>query len=265
MSLRTVARKYAADTHRTKSAWVVTALFAVVFGFIGWSSGYSYGGEVNPLVAGGITNAAAVLVPLATLALGHGAVAGARESGSLRVLLAYPHSRRDVAAGAFLGRLGPILLAVTVGLVVAPMTYALRVGQLPSADYLTLVGFVYLWTLFATALAVGVSALVTTGRRAIAGGLGTYIGFLFVWDWLPSEIVRRTVPRDQRYPRPEWAQLWTSLDPVSGYTDATRLLRFRPDEPLAVFETMPFLAAVIAVWAVVPMALALWRFPRTDL
>lgn len=265
MSLRVVARKYARDTRRTKSAWVVTALFVLVFGFLGWSGAYNYNGEVVPLAAGGITNAAAILVPLTTLALGHGAVAGARESGSLRVLLAYPHSRREVAAGAFLGRLAPLLLAVTAGLLAAAIAYTARVGGLPGVDYLTLSGLVLLWTLFTTSLAVGLSALVKTGRRAIAAGLGSYIGFLFLWDWIPAEIVRRTYPPDQQYPRPEWVQVWGSLDPTAGFTGATRLLRYRPDEPLAVYETMPFLAAVIAVWVLVPMGLALWRFPRTDL
>lgn len=265
MSLRTVARKYAFDTNRTRSAWVVTALFVAVFGFLGWSSAYSYSGEVTPLVSGGIQSSAAVLIPLATLALGHGAVAGGRESGALRVLLAYPHSRRDVVAGAFLGRLGPLLLAVGAGLVAAPLAYSVRAGQLPGVEYLALAGFVLLWTVFATSLAVGVSALVATGRRAIGAGLGTYLTFFSVWDWLPGEIVRRVYPPEGRYPQPEWARLWSNLDPITGFTNGTRLLSYRPDEPLAVYETMPFLAAVVAVWAVIPLALALWRFPKTDL
>lgn len=265
MSLRTVARKYARDTRRTKSAWVVTALFVAVFGFLGWSGAYTWDGQVNPLAAGGVGNAASILVVLATLALGHGAVAGARESGSLRVLLAYPHSRRDVVAGAFLGRLGPLLLAVGAGLLAAPITYTVRAGQLPGVDYLVLVGLVVLWTVFCTSLAVGISALMRTGRRAIAAGLGTYIGFFFLWSWVPSQIVRRLYRREERYPLPEWAQVWNALDPVSAFTGATRLLNYRPDEVLAVYETIPFSAAVIAAWALVPMALALWRFPKTDL
>ena len=265
MSLRTVAEKFARDTHRTRSVWVATALFVAVLGFVGWSSAYSYEGTVRPLSASGIGNSAGILIPLTTLALGHGAVAGSRESGSLRVLLAYPHSRREVVAGAFLGRFGPLLGAVVAGLLAAPLTYAIRAGQLPGPDYLTLVGFVLLWTLFATSLAVGVSALVATGRRAIAGGLGTYLGFMFLWDWLPNQIVQRTYPPDQQYPRPAWAQIWNNLDPVSGYMDAIRLLSYPPNEPLAAYEGLAFLAAVVAVWAVVPMALALWWFPRTDL
>lgn len=265
MSLRTVAQKYALDTHRTRSAWVATALFVAVFGFIGYSSAYSYDGSVNPLASGGLQTAAAVLIPLATLALGHGAVAGGRESGSLRVLLAYPHSRRDVVLGAFLGRLAPLALAVSAGLLVAPVTYFVRSGALPGAEYPVFVGFVLLWTVFATSLAVGLSALVATGRRAIGGGLGAYLGFLFVWDFLAGEIVRRTYSPEQQYPRPEWVQIWGNLDPISGFMDGTRLLFYRPDEALAVYETLPFLAAVLAVWAVIPVALALWRFPRTDL
>jgi len=265
VSLRTVVEKYALDTHRTKSAWVVTALFVAALGFAGYSGAYSYEGTVNPLVATAVPTSAAILVPLTTLALGHGAVAGSRESGSLRVLLAFPHSRREVAAGAFLGRLGPLLAAVGTGLLAAPIGYTARAGQLPAAEYLVLVGLVLLWTVFCTALAVGLSALVATGRRAIGAGLGTYLGFLFVWDWLVNEVVRRTVPRAQRYPLPEWAQVWRNLDPVSAFNGATRLLSYPPDEPLAVYETLPFFAAVLAVWVVLPIALALWRFPKTDL
>lgn len=265
MSFRTVAEKYARDTHRTRSVWIATALFVAVFAFLGWSGAYDYNGELRALAAGGIGNSAAILVPLTTLALGNGAVAGGRESGSLRVLLAFPHSRRDVATGAFLGRLGPLLFAVGAGLLAAPIAYTVRAGQLPGVGYLVLVGLVVLWTVFCTSLAVGISALVSTGRRAIAAALGTYIGFLFLWSWVPSQIVRRLYPPEERYPLPEWAQVWNALDPVSAFTGATRLLNYRPDEALAVYETIPFSAAVVAAWALVPMALALWRFPKTDL
>ena len=265
MSLRTVARKYALDTHRTKWAWGATAVFVVVFGFLGWSAAFDWEGNVQPLATGGLQMAAAILIPLVTLALGHGAVAGGRESGSLRVLLASPHSRREVVAGAFIGRFGAVLVAVVGGLLAAPLTYTLRASQLPGTDYLVLAGFALLWTVFCSSLAVGVSALFSTGRRAIAGTLGTYIAFLFLWDWLPNQIVRRVYPSDQQYPPPEWVQVWNKLDPISGYTDATSLLLYRPDEALAVYETMPFLAAVVAAWAVLPMGLALWRFPNVDL
>ena len=265
MSLRTVVEKYARDTRRTKSVWVATALFVAVFAFLGWSGAYDYNGELRALAAGGIGNAAGILVPLTTLALGNGAVAGGRESGSLRVLLAFPHSRREVAAGAFLGRLGPLLLAVVAGLGAAPVAYAVRTGQLPGADYLVLAGLVALWTVFCTSLAVGASALMTTSRRAIAAGLGSYLGFLILWDWLPGQVVRRLYPPQQQYPRPEWVQVWSALDPTSAFTGATRLLTFRPDEALAAYETIPFAAVVLAAWAAVPIALALWRFPETDL
>lgn len=253
-------------SHRTKSAWAVTALFALVFGFVGWSTGSTtYQGTVRPLVVGGVQNSAGILVVVSALALGHGVVAGARESGSLRVLLAYPHSRREVVAGAFLGRLGPLLAAISIGLLAAPLGYLARSGQLPGTDYLVLVGLVLLWTVFCTALAVGLSALVSTGQRAIGAGFGAYLGFLFVWDLIPREIVRRTYPPDQQYPGPEWLQLWGNLDPVSAYQRATGMLAYPPEGPLAVYETLPFLVAVLAVWAVVPMALALWRFPGADL
>jgi ABC-type transport system involved in multi-copper enzyme maturation permease subunit len=154
---------------------------------------------------------------------------------------------------------------VVGGLLAAPLTYTLRASQLPGTDYLVLAGFALLWTVFCSSLAVGVSALFSTGRRAIAGTLGTYIAFLFLWDWLPNQIVRRVYPSDQQYPPPEWVQVWNKLDPISGYTDATSLLLYRPDEALAVYETMPFLAAVVAAWAVLPMGVALWRFPNVDL
>lgn len=265
MSLRTVAGKYAVDTHRTKAAWAATALLVAVFAFGGWTQGYSYDGTARPLAASNIQVSAGVLVPLVAVALGHGAIAGDRESGALRVLLAYPHSRRDVVAGAFLGRLLPILGAVGAALLAAVGAYAARSGTLPGSKFLVLAGFVLLWTVFCVSLAVGVSALVSTGRRAVAAGLGSYLAFFFVWDWLPTEIVRRTYPREQWYPRPEWARVLSKLDPISGFMDATGLLFYGPRDPLAFYETMPFLAAVLAVWTALPVALALWRFPRTDL
>lgn len=265
MSLRTVAEKYAVDTHRTKAVWASTALLVVVFGFAGWTQAYSYDGSVQPLAASNVQVSAGVLVPLIAVALGHGTIAGARESGELRVLLAYPHSRRDVVVGAFLGRLLPVLGAVGAALLAAVAAYVARSGTLPGSDFLVLAGFVLLWTVFAVSLAVGISALVPTGRRAVAAGIGAYLVFFFGWDWLPTEIVRRTYPREQWYPSPEWAQVLGNLDPISGFMDATRLLLYTPRDPLAFYEMIPFLAGVLVAWTVLPMTLALWQFPKSDL
>lgn len=267
MSFTTVTQKYAADTHRSKAAWVATGFFALVFGFIGWSAAFNWEGQVTPLANNGIQSAAAFAVPLVCVALGHGAIAADRSSGALRVLLAQPHSRRDVVGGAFVGRLVAILAALLVGLVTAVVVYSLRAGQLPGVDFLTLTGFVLLWTLFGVSLTVAVSALVSTGRRAVAGGIGAYLFFALLWDWIPQELYRRTAnPTGQYgYEYPEWVQVVTNLDPVTAYNSATQLLLFQPDRALATYETMPFYAGMLLLWTLVPMALALWRFPRTDL
>lgn len=265
MSLEIVTRKYAVDTHRTKAAWVVALLFVLVFGFMGWSAARNWNGEVTPLAGGGLQSAAAFVVPLVCIALGHGAIAADRESGALRVLLAQPHSRRDVVGGAFVGRLVAIVAALLVGLVAAVAVYSVRAGQLPGADFLTLAGFVLLWTLFGVSLSVAVSALASTGRRAVAGGIGAYLFFALLWDWIPREIHMRTAAESQRYQTPEWVAVVTNLDPVTAYNAATRLLVYRPDRALAVYETIPFYAALLVGWAVLPIGLALWRFPKVDL
>jgi ABC-2 type transport system permease protein len=265
MSLKTVTQKYAVDTHRTKAVWVATALFALVFGFMGWSSALDWEGQVRPLTTGGLQSAAAFLVPLVCIALGHGAIAADRESGALRVLLAQPHSRRDVVGGAFVGRLVAIGAALLVGLVVSLVAYSVRAGQLPGSESLTLAGFVLLWTLFGVSLTIAVSALVSTGRRAVAGGIGAYLFFALLWDWVPQELYRRTATADMRYQYPEWVSVLTNLDPVTAFSAATRLLVYRPDRALAVYETIPFYAVSLLCWAVVPIALALWRFPKADL
>lgn len=265
MSLKTVTQKYAVDLHRTRAVWAVTALFVLIFGFVGWSTALDWDGAVRPFVQGGIAASAASLVALVTLALGHGAIAADRETGTLRVLLAQPHSRRDVVAGAYLGRLLPIAVAVGLGLLAAVVAYTVRAGQLPGSKFLTLAGFVLLWTLFGVSLAVAISALVSTGRRAVAGGIGAYLFFGLLWDWIPLEIHRRTTSEPQVYPFPDWVVLVRNLDPVSAFNDGTMLLRYRPNEALAVYETIPFYLALLVVWTVLPMAFALWRFPKVDL
>jgi ABC-2 type transport system permease protein len=66
-------------------------------------------------------------IPMIGLALGYGAIANERQSGSLRLLLSLPNSRADVVLGKFIGQTLSLIVAIPIGYgiagVVALATY----------------------------------------------------------------------------------------------------------------------------------------------
>lgn len=122
------------------------------------------------------------LIPLIALVMAYASVVGERESGSLKLLLALPHSRADVVVGKVVGRTGAIAAAVGVGFLL-PGVLLLVVPRLSFRPGYYL-GYVVLTALLAAvfvAIAVGFSAAMRSQRLAIGGAIGIY--FLFVPLW----------------------------------------------------------------------------------
>jgi len=57
-------------------------------------------------------------VPMLGLAISYAAIAGERDSGSIKLLLSLPNSRRDVILGKFIGRCAVLTIAILSGYVV---------------------------------------------------------------------------------------------------------------------------------------------------
>jgi ABC-type transport system involved in multi-copper enzyme maturation permease subunit len=129
-----------------------------------------------------------LLLPLVTVMLAAGTLAGDHESGRLRTLQTLPVSRTAVVGGKLLARSIVVGSVVALGLLAGALVSWLRFGTVDPISYglflLVSVGF----SLSLTGITVAVSTLTTARSRAIALSLGPLLGcaYLGVDPGVPS-------------------------------------------------------------------------------
>jgi ABC-type transport system involved in multi-copper enzyme maturation permease subunit len=121
-----------------------------------------------------------LLLPLVTVVLAAGTLAGDAESGRLRTLQTFPVSRRAVVGGKLLARLVVVGCVVTLGLAVGAVISWLRFGTTEPVSYLLFTLVSVGLALSLTGTTVAISALVTARSRAVALSLGLFLVFAFL-------------------------------------------------------------------------------------
>jgi len=181
---------------------------------------------------------------IGVFAVGSGAtaIAGERQAGTLEVVLARPVARtvylvtHEVAILVVVATLLAFLLAgMAVGMAVAGYTGQVDLAQLP---LVWLNGFL-LWAAFTT---FSLAASASSDRSGPAIGLAlTYLLVNYFLEILGSF-----------WAAAKWTQSYSLFD------------HFQPTEILG-GHADPFDFALLTAVALVPLAYALWRFPRRDL
>ncbi len=272
MSWRDVAYKNVTDASRSRTVWLLAGLLSVLF--VGYAVGHGYLGE-DSFVAflDGLASIVGTLVPALGVLLGYRSISDDREDGSLLLELSFPHSRRDLVVGTFLGRTVVLIVPTLVALAIAGVVGAVRYGT----DGVLW----YPWFLFATALygtafvgvSIGLSMATTSDRRITFGAVGGYLLLASLWSGLVSfgftVIHRFGVPGDVT--TPDWGLLLQLAGPRESFS---RLVRAGFDLNRAaqyVGEGTPFYVdwwsalLLLAVWIVAPLVLGFRRFRTADL
>ena len=245
-----------------------------------------------PKALAGVAMLAQLFIPGVALIVGYMAIVGERRSGSLRVLLSYPFSRRDVVLGKLVGR----TLVTATGLVVS---YAVALGLVVvlygSPDRATFAGFVGSGVLVAltfTALAVGGSAAAATRGRAMTLTVGSFMAMVFFWKPVVVGLYYAITWSLPGLQADSWYFLLKRLNPLEAFrvissaaldqrvqafpqiplenvpADATPeqlalTNRFAGDVPFYLEDW--FSVGVLIAWGVIPVVIGYWRFERADL
>lgn len=274
MSWAVVARKDFADAVRAKSLWALTVLFVLFAGGIAYLySGTDFFGEGSEITAIGfiafIQSPGALLIPIIGLLVGYKAVVGERESGSLKLLLGLPHSRRNVVFGKLVGRTLVVAVPILVGYLVAGAIGLAMFAEFAIPEFLAFVALTVLFGLAYISVAVGFSSAMASESRAAALAIGLWVMLQFGWQviilllrWAANGF---SMPSGQM---PAWMALVASFTPNSGYGMAT--LAFVPGETFsrqydAFYMQDWFGLVILAVWIIVPVTLGYLRFERADL
>lgn len=283
-----IATKDFRDASRSRMLWAVIVLFAL----------FSVGGVVafdrlfEGLTAANATRMLAVpatkIIPLAALLVGYLAVAGERESGSIRILLGLPGTRGDVVLGKLLGRTGVVAIAVFVAFAAGGAAVYALFDTVPVSELLMLTLLTVLFGLAYVGIAVGISSFAATRARAMAGAISVFALFGILWGVVPAAfhyLIEGSVPSP---PYPAWYLLVIRLNPEQAYGAASEFLlgsfgssyvidaNGNAQQGAAslsdlVSGTVPFYLepwfglVILGVWLTLPVALGYLRFRTVDL
>ncbi|WP_254272569.1 ABC transporter permease subunit [Haloarcula marina] len=186
----TVAKKEFKDAIRSKGLWLLgliftTAFIAPVALALYFDIGVSQQGQglgMQLLLSSVYLNMVTFLLPIVAIFVGFAAISKERTSGSLKILLSLPHSRRDVIIGKVLGRCAVLGVPLAASLAItAVFLTASRLTFKPE-----LFG---LFSLFTVVFAVVFVAIVVSISGAFAKSLWSgaanflvYFYFTFLWN-----------------------------------------------------------------------------------
>jgi ABC-2 type transport system permease protein len=209
-----------------------------------------------------------VLVSLAAVLFGYAAVVGERERGSLKLVLALPHSRGETVLGKLAGRSAILLGALSAALFVG----ALRVlVARPDFGIPVYAGFALATLLYGFAylsLAVAVSAAATSTTVAAVAAFGLWVVLEFLWGVLPRLLL--FVVRGLTGSAPDSSLFLAigNLSPGAAYANVVGgyLGNVAPVRGQTHVTGEPWFGAlVLVVWATVPVLLGYARFRAADL
>ncbi|MEA5389263.1 ABC transporter permease subunit [Haloarculaceae archaeon H-GB11] len=270
----TIARKEFADALRSRMIWGIVVIIAVMTSL---SAGISLlipdveGGA--EMAIGGASQFAGLLVPTMALIAAYLAIAGERESGSLKVILGLPPSRGEVLLGKFLGRSGVVAIGLALGFVVSGVVTAVLYGGLPVGAFIGTTGLTVLLGVSFVGIAIGISAVTATRARAMTLAITAYLGLTLLWDLAPNAVHLLITGEMPGGVVPAWFLLLQGFSPTGAYNALVQRLLLgggtaveaRIGGPAPSYLDPAVFLLILLAWAVVPLLVGYLRFRRADL
>lgn len=207
---------------------------------------------------------------LLAVGIGHQAIVGERESGTIRLALGLPGTRRDLFVATLVARLASTTAVLGGLLLVAFAMVNLRFPTVPLVAFAATAALVLLVGAMWTCVAVGIAAAVSSRYRSLATFLGVYLLFSAengLWGPVVTPLFELALGSPAR---PSTAlSLAESVSPLSSLSIILRYTEFALGaytrySGIALPEFL-FSAVVVVCFAVVPLVVGLRRFERADL
>ncbi|WP_336360474.1 ABC transporter permease subunit [Haladaptatus sp. ZSTT2] len=276
MSVVTVAKKDFADAIRSKVLLALATLFVLFAGGAAYIFAEFFSGANEAISAVGfivfLLGPVGTLVPLTGLIVGYKAIVGERESGSLKFLLALPHTRRDVVLGKVVGRSGVLATAILAGFALAAVIAITLYSSFSPATFLGFTALTLLFGAVFVSVGVGISASTSSSSKATAAVIGFFLLFEFLWGLIPT-LLNYAITGSFGFqgPPPSWYQFLTNVSPSAAFGNAIKLVLpadagvSMPGQVTSLFAEGWFGLLILLAWAVIPLALGYLRFERADL
>ena len=274
MSWPVIARKDFEDAVRSKVFWAIVGFYTAMIALTVFVPTLLPDSNADVSMGlGAAAEFAGILVPITALVAAYLAIAGERESGSLKVMLGLPPSRLDVVLGKLVGRSGVVVAGVLVGFAVAGVVAVPVYGSLPVVTFVSVTLLTALLGLAYVAIAIGISAATATRARAMASAVGLYVLTVVLWDLVPYAVHFAVYGRPPGMQVPGWYFLLSNLTPSGAYShlvsvvmnDGTTQLAARVAGDVPVYLEGWFTLGILLGWTVVPIALGYLHFRGVDL
>jgi len=192
----TVAKKEFRDAVRSMGLWLLTVVFisifivpvalALYFDFnVVTRGGQSLGMQL--LISQFYLNIVTVMVPIIAIFVGYASISKERESGSLKLLLSLPNSRKDVIVGKVLGRCAVVCVPLVIALGLGALFFAASSVALKPALYAQFGLFTIAFTAVFVAIAVSISGAFSSSITSAIASFAAYIYFTFAWNWVAND------------------------------------------------------------------------------
>lgn len=275
-----VARKDFQDASRSLLLWVLTGLLVLLVA--GLAAIPYLLADDTPAFEDGLSflfSPVGFLIPIIALIVGYRSIVGERESGTIRFLLGMPNTRRDVLVGKVLGRSGVVALPTVVGFAVGALVIAALYEGFDVLDYTGLFLFSLIMGLVYVAVAVGISASVSTRAKALASVAGFYVVFEVMWTFIPMAIywvTERSLPGftdlpawylfiERLSPGQALSAIAVTLIDIAGAGDFDFTAEGRLAGEVPFYLENWFAWIIVALWILVPLAVGYLRFRRATL
>jgi len=270
----TIARKEFGDALRSRMIWGIVVIIAMMTSL---SAGISLlipdveGGA--EMAIGGASQFAGLLVPIMALIAAYLAIAGERESGSLKVILGLPPSRGEVLLGKFLGRSGVVAIGLSLGFVVSGVVTVILYGGLPMVAFIGTTVLTVLLGVSFVGIAIGISAVTATRARAMTLAITAYLGLTLLWDLVPNAVHLLVTGEMPGGVVPGWFLFLQGLSPTGAYNGLVQQLLFGGGTAVeariggsapSYLDPAVFLGILFA-WTAVPLLVGYFRFRQADL
>ncbi|UTF54867.1 ABC transporter permease subunit [Natronosalvus rutilus] len=281
MSWMHIASKDFADAGRSMMLWALTVLLVLLVAGVS-AIPYLLADGTTPTFEQALNflfTPIGLLVPIIGLVVGYQAIVSERESGSIRFLLGLPNTRRDVVLGKVVGRAGVVAVPTLIGFLVGAVVIGALYDGFIVTDYLGLLVFSLIMGLVYVSVAVAISASVSSRAKALAGVLGFFVLFDFLWEFVPMAMywaVEGNLPGFDGLPA--WYLFVLRLSPGqalsalaltliefagAGDLDLTAAGRVAGEVPFYLENWFAWI--IVVLWITVPVSLGYLRFKNAIL